>query len=134
MSEWTNNTLEQATIHRRLVEIGVDIVLNRAVSKISQGSVESECVFSGQRKEYQADAVVMVTSRIGDDAVWNELLARENEWKDKGVESIKLIGDAQAPAPIAWATYAGHRYARELDMPDIGDDLPFRREVAELKS
>lgn len=133
VSEWTNNTLEQATIHRRLVEIGVDIVLNRAVSKISQGSVESECVFSGQRKEHQADAVVMVTSRVGDDAVWNELLARENEWAGKGIESIKLIGDAQSPAPIAWATYAGHRYARELDMPDIGDDLPFRREVAELK-
>ena len=36
------------------------------------------------------------------------------------------------PGPIAWATYAGHRYARELDMPDIGDNLPFRREITEL--
>ena len=52
----------------------------------------------------------------------------------KGIESIKLIGDAESPAPIAWATYAGHRYARELDMPDIGDALPFRREVTALKS
>lgn len=134
VSEWTNNTLEQATIHRRLVEIGVDIVLNRAISRISQQRVESECVFSGQRKDHSADAVVMVTSRVGDDTLWNELLAREVEWADKGIDSIKLIGDAQSPAPIAWATYAGHRYARELDMPGIGDDLPFRREVAELKS
>ena len=37
------------------------------------------------------------------------------------------IGDANAPAPIAWATYAGHRYAEELDAPDIGDAVPFRR-------
>ncbi|WP_159090224.1 hypothetical protein [Ruegeria sp. Alg231-54] len=43
-----------------------------------------------------------------------------------------LIGDANAPGPIAWATYAGHRYARELDGKDIGDALPFRREVTEL--
>ena len=39
-----------------------------------------------------------------------------------------------APAPIAWATYADHRYARELDGPDIGDAFPFRREVAQLRN
>ena len=43
-----------------------------------------------------------------------------------------MIGDAEAPGPIAWATYAGHRFARELDEPDIGDALPFRREVTAL--
>ena len=37
------------------------------------------------------------------------------------------------PAIIAAATYAGHRYAEELDAPDRGDALPFRREVATLK-
>ena len=45
---------------------------------------------------------------------------------------MKVIGDAQSPAAIAWATYAGHRYARELDEPDRGDDVPFRRELAAL--
>ncbi|WP_170136637.1 hypothetical protein [Mesorhizobium loti] len=43
-----------------------------------------------------------------------------------------VIGDAEAPGPIAWATYAGHRFARELDEADIGDALPFRREVTAL--
>ena len=133
VSEWTNNTLEQATIHRHLLELGVDIVLNRAVSGIANSRVETECMFSGKKQEQSADAVVMVTSRQGDDQLWLELEVRESEWKEKGIDSIQLIGDAQSPAPIAWATYAGHRYARELDMPDIGDDLPFRREVAELK-
>ena len=67
-------------------------------------------------------------------ALWQELLAREAEWQTNGIKSIKLIGDAESPAPIAWATYAGHRYARELDQPDAGDDLPFRREVTQLKN
>ncbi len=134
VSAWTNNTLEQATIHARLVELGVDIVLNRAVSRIEAGQVVSECVFSGRAESAAADAVVMVASRVGNDSLWQELNLRTDEWEARGIRSIKLIGDAESPAPIAWATYAGHRYARELDTPDIGDALPFRREVTQLKN
>jgi len=134
VSDWSNNTLEQAAIHARLVELGVKIVLNRAPGKIEQGQVISECVFSGQLDSTSTDAIVMVASRVGNDSLWQELAAREDEWETNGIKSIKLIGDAQSPAPIAWATYAGHRYARELDMPDIGDALPFRREVTQLKN
>jgi dimethylamine/trimethylamine dehydrogenase len=134
VSAWSNNTLEQAAIHARLVELGVKIVLNRALSKIEKGQAISECVFSGLLDSTSTDALVMVASRIGNDALWQELSAREDEWEANGIKSIKLIGDAQSPAPIAWATYAGHRYARELDMPDIGDALPFRREVAQLRN
>jgi dimethylamine/trimethylamine dehydrogenase len=77
-----------------------------------------------------ADAVVMVTSRTPNDALYHDLRARD--WQGAGILSLKLIGDAAAPGPIAWATYAGRRYAEELDAPDIGDALPFRRELAEL--
>ena len=76
--------------------------------------------------------MVLVTSRLQDDGVWTDLKARAAEWADHGIRGIKVIGDAEAPGPIAWATYAGHRFARELDEPDIGDALPFRREVAAL--
>ena len=133
VSAWTNNTLEQAAIHARLIELGVKIVLNRAVSKIEQGQVYSECTYSGQSDSTAVDTMVMVASRVGNDSLWQELSAREDEWQQHGIRSIKLIGDAESPAPIAWATYAGHRYARELDTPDIGDALPFRREVTQLK-
>ncbi len=133
VSEWTGNTLEQATIHSKLVGLGVDIVLNRGIEKIEKGQVINTCVYSGQEQRMDADAIVMVGARIGNDALWLELSAREDEWQAHGISSIKLIGDAQSPAPIAWATYAGHRYARELDAPEIGDALPFRREVAQLK-
>ena len=134
VSSWTNNTLEQAAIHARLVDAGVDIVLNRALVKIEQGEITSECVYSGKANSMSADAVVMVASRRANDDLWQQLSEREAEWAAHGVKSIKVIGDAQSPAPIAWATYAGHRYARELDGPDVGDALPFRREVAQLKN
>jgi dimethylamine/trimethylamine dehydrogenase len=31
---------------------------------------------------------------------------------------VRRIGDCEAPAIIAAAVYAGHRYARELDTPE----------------
>ncbi|MBE9637811.1 FAD-dependent oxidoreductase [Salipiger mangrovisoli] len=132
VSDWTLNTLEQAAIHRRLVEAGVKIVLNTGIAELKAGEVVTDCTYTGQTSAIGCDAVVMVASRISDDALYHELKAREADWADAGIRSVKLIGDAAAPGPIAWATYAGHRYARELDMPDIGDALPFRREVTQL--
>ena len=134
VSEWTNNTLEQANIHKRLAEMDVDIQLNQALTHIGPKSVVTVCRFTGRSKEVPVDSVVLVTSQVQNDALWNDLKGRQADWASRGIRSIKVIGDAQAPGPIAWATYAGHRYAQELDEPDIGDALPFRREIAELLS
>jgi len=132
VSEWTNNTLEQVAIHPRLVDVGVEIVLNRGVTEIHADHVITNCTYTDRTWPMECDAVVMVASRTGDDGIYRDVARREAEWADAGIKSVKLIGDAEAPGPIAWATYAGHRYARELDAPDIGDDLPFRREITEL--
>ncbi|MGC1428128.1 MAG: FAD-dependent oxidoreductase [Albidovulum sp.] len=132
VSDWTRNTLEQGAIHAKLAHMGVEIVLNRGVTEIAADHVISDCVYTGHTRTYGADAVVMVTSRRGNDAVYAALKAREAEWADAGIRSVKIFGDAEAPGPIAWSTYAGHRYARDLDDEDIGDALPFRREITEL--
>ena len=132
VSDWTNNTLEQGAIHARLAELGIDIVLNRGIAEIAADHVVSDCVYTGRRQSHAADAVVMVASRTGNDAIYTGLLARKADWADAGIKTIRMFGDAEAPGPIAWATYAGHRYARELDAADIGDALPFRREITDL--
>ncbi len=132
VSEWTLNTLEQHEIHRRLARMGVMIELNRGVSCIGKDHVITNCMFTDQSRPIQCDAVLLVSSRQENNGVYADLVARQEEWADAGIKSVKLIGDANAPGPIAWATYAGHRYARELDAEDIGDALPFRREITEL--
>jgi dimethylamine/trimethylamine dehydrogenase len=132
VSDWTNNTLEQAAIHCKLLNLGVEIQLNRAVTAIEKDSVKTACSYSGRAAKLQADAVVLVTSRQQNDDVWQALKQRRDDWPAAGIRSVKIFGDAEAPGPIAWATYAGHRYARDLDEPDIGDALPFRRELAQL--
>ena len=132
LSDWTVNTLEQHAIHKKLAEMGVNIVLNRGVAQIDAGHVVSDCIYTGMTQDIESDAVVVVASKLENNSVYNALKTREAEWADAGIKSVKLIGDANAPGPIAWATYAGHRYARELDGEDIGDALPFRREITEL--
>lgn len=131
VSDWTLNTLEQAAIHKKLAGLGVRIVLNRNIVKIGEGVV-TQCVYTGEERVWEAAALVLVASRTGNDTLWRDLQKRQAEWKDCGIRTIKLFGDAEAPAPIAWATYAGHRYARELDGDNLGDKLPFRREIAKL--
>ena len=133
VSDWTLNTLEQASIHRKLAAAGVKIVLNSGVISLTPQGVTTACVYTGNESHIDAEALVMVASRIAQDQLYRNLQAREADWADAGILSVKVIGDACAPGPIAWATYAGHRYARELDMPDIGDALPFRREVTALQ-
>ena len=132
VSEWTLNTLEQHEIHRRLAEMGVAIELNRGVNAIHKSAAETTCMFTGTSRAIECDAVLLVSSRIENNAVFSDLQNRTKEWAGAGIKSVTLIGDANAPGPIAWATYAGHRYARELDTNDIGDALPFRREITEL--
>ncbi len=136
VSDWTRNTLEQGAIHRRLAATGVGIVLNTGLASLHDDGVATVCAYTGTPGRIACDALVMVASRRPEDALFHGLMARTAEWADAGIRSVRLIGDAAAPGPIAWATYAGHRYAREIDTgvwgDDWGDAPSFRREIAEL--
>ena len=134
VAEWTENTLEQAVIMRRLLELGVIVHTSKAPQAIGRGEVVLGCTWTGAQSPLATDAVVMVTSRIPQDRLFHDLRARQAEWADAGIRSVRLIGDAAAPGPIAWATYAGRRFAEEIDQPDDRGDTPsFRREVAGLE-
>ncbi|MEC9454672.1 MAG: NAD(P)-binding protein [Pseudomonadota bacterium] len=125
VSPWTDNTLEQHAIQRRLLEVGVNILAGRRLVAL-HGNVRHTCVYTGAEAEHSAAAVVLVTSRISNDGLWRELQTRaeagEVPWR-----SLTRIGDALAPATIAHAVYAGHRYARELDAPKA-EGAPYKRE------
>ena len=133
VSDWTFNTLEQEFIQKKLLELGVEIQVARGVTAVGKNNIESACIYTGKTAELNCDAVVMVTAKLPNDQLYLDLIERQPDWADAGIQSVELFGDAMAPAPIAWATYAGHRYARELDAEDIGDALPFKREVAGLE-
>jgi len=127
VSEWSENTLDQGFIQARLLESGIEVRTNRAVTEIARQAVTVQCTYTGRREEIGCDAVVLVTARLPEDSLYLDLKARQAEWDDHGIVSVKVIGDANAPAAIAWATYAGFRYGEELDTGGSGDKAPFRR-------
>ena len=134
VSEWTKNTLEQEEIQKRLIEMGLNIKLNKGIFSIHSNFVKINCIYTQNKENLEADAVVIVASQKPKDKLFTDLKLEKEKWKDAGIKTVKIIGDANAPGPIAWATYAGHRYARELDTEIIEDALPFRREITNLKS
>jgi dimethylamine/trimethylamine dehydrogenase len=132
VSNWSRNTMEQFKIQTRLLELGVAIVTGRIVSAIHRGAIETACVFTSRSDRRDGDSVVLATARLPDDRLYLDLKAREKDWADAGITSVKCAGDAWAPSTIAAAVYAGRRYAEEMDAPAIGDALPFRREITAL--
>jgi dimethylamine/trimethylamine dehydrogenase len=130
-STWTRNTMEQHFIQKRLLEAGVEIIVSHTLVGAVPGEVTLACVFTGREKVLAADAVLPVTARLPEEALLHEL--RVLDLAGAGIESVVAIGDALAPATIAHATYAGRRYAEELDAPPLPPGaLPFKREITEL--
>jgi dimethylamine/trimethylamine dehydrogenase len=71
-----------------------------------------------------AQSVVLVTARVPNDSVYEQLMAREADFAACGLRSLTRIGDCLAPSTIAAAVYAGHRFAREFES-ESNDDVPF---------
>ncbi|MDX1575647.1 MAG: hypothetical protein R3285_05610, partial [Kiloniellales bacterium] len=65
------------------------------------------------------------------EALYQALMAGPEALAAAGIKTVTRIGDCLAPATIAAAVYAGHRYARELDAP-VPEGAPFARELAAL--
>lgn len=132
VSAWTVNTLEQGRIQRRLIEIGVKIRCNMAVTAYRDGVTDIACAFTGTVDKIEAQSLVLVTARLQNDALYRELCSRSADWADAGLKTAEQIGDAIAPGTIAAAVFSGHRMAREIDRAPWGDEVPFLRENAEL--
>ncbi len=121
VASWSVNTLDYRHIQWRLHRLEVQQVTAHNIVGFEHGRVALEHVWSGKARTLECAAVVTITARLPNEALQLELHSRENEWADAGIQSLRAIGDAEAPGLIAHAVYAGHRYARELDAPSHGE-------------
>ncbi len=130
-STWTRNTMEQHFIQKRLLEAGVEIIVSHGIGRVEADHAVLTCMFTGREKILEVGAVVPGSARLPNDALLHELRAANHA--ALGIEQLSAIGDALAPATIAHATYAGRRFAEELDAPvRPADMLPFKREITAL--
>ena len=100
VAPWSENTLEQERIQKRLIGLGVDIVPLHGLAGLAEDRLRVACVYSGRTQEIECGTLVAVTSRLPNDWLWRDLAARRDEWEGAGVRSVTRIGDCLAPGLI----------------------------------
>lgn len=127
VSRWIELTLEQEPITKRLLEQGIEIVSGCNIVNIGGNGVELACMYTDKREMRACASVVMVTSHMPDETLYKKLAADPGALEKAGIAVLKRIGDCVSPGIIRAAVHSGHRFARELDSPEVAD-VPFRRE------
>jgi dimethylamine/trimethylamine dehydrogenase len=119
--DWSFHTQEQPQTQRRLLELGVKIVVSTVLDGFDGETVSLACGFTGRIQRQAASAIVLVTSREPDDALYRQLTQDGEAF----TPHIHRIGDCRAPSLIASAVYEGHRIGRQLG---ITSDEALRRD------
>ena len=114
-SAWTFMTNEQPYVHRALHERNIDITTMSLLKDFDGQKVRLENIFTGAAHSLEVQSVVIVGHRQPRDEIYQELMARKDEFADAGIKSVERIGDALAPGAIVHAVYSGHQYAQLLD-------------------
>lgn len=115
VSAWGVMTDEQFQTQQRLYELGVEIVTAHGLDKFDGKKARLSCVYTERARTVEADAVVLVTTRTPSDGLYRETAAQLESTRAESLPTLQKIGDCDAPAIIAAAVYAGHKYARELE-------------------
>jgi dimethylamine/trimethylamine dehydrogenase len=124
VSYWSQFTLEQERIQRKLMKLGVKLYPQTVLSEIENDCVRLTNVTSGSEVELLRNGVVLVSDRISNDAMYYEL---KPALEEGSINSLHLIGDAEAPNIIAQAVFSGHLAAREIEEEKI-EGTPFKIE------
>jgi len=127
IAPYCDETLEGPLLRQHLHRVGVAQRPGVVLSGIEPGRVHAADEF-GEPLDLAADAVVLVTQRLSNEALYLELAADRDALDENGVEALYRIGDCVAPRIPAEAIFDGHRLAREIDSENPAAPLPFRRE------
>lgn len=115
VSGWTVNTLEQEKIQSRLIKTGITLHTNKHIFSIKNHNVALACTYGGSPIETEFAAIVMVTARLPNTQLHDDLEAiMETNSADNSNQTLQCIGDCHAPSTIAAAVYQGHLFARSF--------------------
>ena len=125
---WSQTTFDQHRVQARLIEQGAVLHLSQSIARFTPQGAVLACGYTGREVEITANAALLVSERIPNDALFQALSAQPIE----GMQSLRAIGDCHAPGIIAAAVYSGHLAARELQEPP--QVIGFRRERSALQA
>ena len=124
VSYWSQYTLEQERIQHKLMKLGVRLYTQNVMTKIEDDCVRLSNTISGDEVELPCNGVMLVSDRMPNDSLYPSLKRKLEEGK---INSLRIIGDAEAPNIIAQAVFAGHLAAREFDEEKV-EGTPFKVE------
>ncbi|HEU0297243.1 MAG TPA: FAD-dependent oxidoreductase [Anaerolineales bacterium] len=130
VSYWSQFTLEQERIQHQLMKLGVKLCPQHVLSEILDDCVRLRNTISGDEIELPCNGVLLVSDRTPNDSLYYALKPALEEGK---INSIRIIGDAEAPNIIAQAVFAGHLAAREFDEEQV-EGTPFKVERVSVLS
>ena len=125
VSPWAQNTGEGWRVPGPLIRLGIDLLTAHSLRWFDGQAATLACVHSGRERVVPADSLVLVGQRAPVDDLYQALRAGPLPF------TLARIGDAEAPAIIAAATYAGHRYAQLLEQPHDPDE-PLRHDKVDV--
>ena len=134
VSPWTESTLEQKRIQKALLVSGVNVICNKTIDKAEGSNLNLKCVFTGEISLLKCSSLVMVTERIPNTTLYDQLVEQENNTEQGEAKHIQLIGDAESPGLIADAVFLGHLAAQSFEEPEQEiQKAMFMREMPSLK-
>lgn len=108
VSSWTAMTDEIGFLHARLHELELGMQTGRQLLEHGKGRLRLACTASGKESELPCDTLIVVTGRVPDDRLHQELAAAPRSF------TLHRVGDCMQPSSIADAIYSAHRFSREF--------------------
>ena len=136
ISYWSQFTLEQEKVQAKLMKLGVKLFTRHVVSEIKKDSIRLSDTVLGNEMEFPHDGMVLVSDRKPNDEVFSAItpsltIPEGGSRGERGIQLLRIIGDAEAPNIIAQAVFAGHLAAREFD-EEMVDGTPFKVERIQI--
>jgi dimethylamine/trimethylamine dehydrogenase len=131
VSSWADHTGEGWRVPGHLMSQGIELVTAQGLSWFDGEVVTLACVHSNRKMTLPAHGLVVVGQRAPVDDLYTALRYDAAGNHTDLPFTLARIGDCEAPAIIAAATYAGHRYAQELDA-SVDIDLPMPHDKVDV--
>ncbi len=131
VSAWAENTGEGWRVPAHLMAQGIELMTAQELAWFDGKEVTLACAHSGRDKRLAAKGLVLVGQRAPVEDLYTTLRYDAAGNHADLPFTLARIGDCEAPAIIAAATYAGHRYAQDLDAA-VDIDLPMPHDKVDV--
>jgi dimethylamine/trimethylamine dehydrogenase len=131
VSPWAENTGEGWRVPSHLMRLGVRLITAHGLTWFDGKAATIACEHSGREQVLPAKGLVVVGQRTPVDDLYTALRYAPDGTQALLPFGLTRIGDCEAPAIIAAATYAGHRYAQELEKA-VDIDMPIRHDKIDV--